>query len=186
MRIIAGEFRGRKLLPPAGEITRPITDRVKQSVFDVLSDLVVDATVWDCFAGTGSQGLESLSRGACSAVFFEFDRSAAAVLRRNIATLKVENRSQVFVGDLFLILGNRSTPNLPPADLIFLDPPYRFIPERAGDLRRLAQTIAKTHLSNTGLVIFRRPLEAPLALPPLTISDQRTYGSMVVEFLSPT
>lgn len=182
MRIIAGEFRGRKLLPPKTEATRPITDRVKQSVFDVLSDLVIDATVLDCFAGTGSLGLESLSRGAKSAVFFEMDRSAAAILRRNIAAMKVEARSRVVVGDLFSIFG-QSPPDFAPADLIFLDPPYRFIPERPDDLRRLAQAMAKDHLAANGLVIFRRPLEAPLTLPPLQIWDQRTYGTMVVEFL---
>ena len=68
MRIIAGEFRGRKLLPPEGDdVTRPITDRVKQSLFDILGPLLPDTRVYDCFAGTGSMGLESLSRGAAEA-----------------------------------------------------------------------------------------------------------------------
>ncbi|MDB5305247.1 MAG: rsmD, partial [Phycisphaerales bacterium] len=74
MRIISGEFRGRKLLPPEGDVTRPITDRVKQSLFDILTPLLPDARVYDCFAGTGSMGLESLSRGAAHATFFEADR----------------------------------------------------------------------------------------------------------------
>ena len=64
MRIIAGEFGGRKLLPPVGEVTRPITDRAKQSLFDILTPLIEGARVYDCFAGTGSMGLECLSRGA--------------------------------------------------------------------------------------------------------------------------
>src|SRR5687767_15734087 len=101
MRIIAGEFRGRKLLPPAGDVTRPITDRVKQSLFDILTPDLPDARVYDCFAGTGSMGLESLSRGAAHATFFEADRSAAALLRKNIAALQVENRSTVIDRDLF-------------------------------------------------------------------------------------
>ena len=74
MRIIAGEFRGQKLLGPDGDTTRPVTDRAKQSIFDVLSDRPDDAVVFDCFAGTGSFGLECLSRGARSAIFFESDQ----------------------------------------------------------------------------------------------------------------
>ncbi|HEX2971347.1 MAG TPA: RsmD family RNA methyltransferase, partial [Tepidisphaeraceae bacterium] len=89
MRIIAGEFRGRKLLSPEGDTTRPITDRVKQSLFDILTPLLPEAVVYDCFSGTGSMGLEALSRGAAQATFFEADRSALARLRQNIDALKV-------------------------------------------------------------------------------------------------
>src|SRR5678816_316313 len=101
MRIIAGVFGGRKLLPPAGEVTRPITDRAKQSLFDVIHDLVDGARVYDCFAGTGSMGLECLSRGAEHATFFEADRSAVALLRKNIDTLSVRDRCSVVDRDLF-------------------------------------------------------------------------------------
>src|SRR3954464_9310084 len=101
MRIIAGEFRGRKLLPPEGTTTRPVTDRVKQSLFDILSPLLPGARVYDCFAGTGSMGLESLSRGAERAAFFEKDPSALKRLRQNIETLGVTDRSIVIAGDLF-------------------------------------------------------------------------------------
>src|SRR5689334_22888118 len=93
MRIIAGEFRSRTILPPATGATRPITDRVKQSLFDILSPRIEGARVYDCFAGTGSMGLECVSRGAVHATFFEADRSAAALLRKNIATLGVRDRS---------------------------------------------------------------------------------------------
>ena len=71
MRIIAGEFRGRRLLPPTGDNTRPITDRAKQSLFDILAPLIPNSVVYDCFAGTGSMGLECLSRGAKLTTFFE-------------------------------------------------------------------------------------------------------------------
>src|SRR4051812_12713858 len=101
MRIIAGEFRGRNLLPPESDTTRPITDRAKQSVFDILAPLIEGSRVYDCFAGTGSMGLECLSRGAAAAVFFEADRSALKRLKDNITTLKVQNRSTVVPGDLF-------------------------------------------------------------------------------------
>src|SRR6187549_2551889 len=101
MRIIAGEFRSRQLLAPKTDATRPITDRVKQSLFDILAPEIPDAQVYDCFAGTGSMGLECLSRGAAHATFFEADRSAVVRLKKNIATLGVEGRSAVVAGDLF-------------------------------------------------------------------------------------
>src|SRR6476469_1469020 len=99
MRIIAGEFRGRRLLAPEGDATRPITDRVKQSLFDILSPRIEGATVYDCFAGTGSMGLECLSRGASHATFFEADRSAVQRLRKNISTIAVGDRADVIAGD---------------------------------------------------------------------------------------
>src|SRR5438874_2508970 len=95
MRIIAGEFRGRTILPPTGDTTRPITDRAKQSLFDILTPLLPGAVVYDCFAGTGSMGLESLSRGASRTLFFEADRSAVMLLKKNIDSLGVGDRSQV-------------------------------------------------------------------------------------------
>src|SRR5512132_4340090 len=102
MRIIAGQFRGRRLLPPeANDTTRPITDRVKQSLFDIVTPLLDGARVYDCFAGTGSMGLECLSRGAARATFFEADRSALVGLKKNIETLKVGDRARVVAGDLF-------------------------------------------------------------------------------------
>src|SRR5258706_7600811 len=102
MRIIGGEFRSRVILPPEDDqTTRPITDRAKQSLFDILTPLLPDAIVYDCFAGTGSMGLECLSRGASRASFFEADRSALERLRRNIETLKLNQRAQIIAGDLF-------------------------------------------------------------------------------------
>src|SRR5688500_5993687 len=98
MRIIAGEHRGRKLLPPEGDVTRPITDRVKQSLFDILTPRIERAIVYDLFAGTGSMGLECLSRGADRATFFEADRSAVNRLKKNIDALKLADRSQVITG----------------------------------------------------------------------------------------
>src|SRR5688572_1371831 len=75
VRIIAGEFRGRRLLAPKTDATRPITDRVKQSLFDILAPVIPESVVYDTFAGTGSMGLECLSRGAAGVTFFEADRS---------------------------------------------------------------------------------------------------------------
>lgn len=181
MRIIAGEFRGRRLLPPPSETTRPVTDRVKQSIFDIITPLIPGAVVYDCFAGTGSMGLECLSRGAERATFFEADRGAAERLRTNIQTLKVENRSVVITRDLFRWLAD---PNITgAATLLFLDPPYRYLRERADDLRNLATHLAARHLDSGATLIFRHDATDTLDLPPFRQEDVRTYGGMRVEFL---
>jgi 16S rRNA (guanine966-N2)-methyltransferase len=182
MRIIAGEFRGRRLLAPETDATRPVTDRVKQSLFDILTPLLPNARIYDCFAGTGSMGLESASRGAAHVTFFEADRSAATRLRRNIETLAIQNRSQVITQDLFRWFA--TTPEPPQrCDLIFLDPPYRFLRERAADLQSLAAEMAKKHLSPEGTIVFRHDAADQLELSALVVDDARTYGGMTLEFL---
>jgi 16S rRNA (guanine966-N2)-methyltransferase len=184
LRIIAGEFRGRKLLPPEGtDVTRPITDRVKQSLFDILTPLLPAARVYDCFAGTGSMGLESLSRGAAEAVFFEADRGAVARLRRNIEALGVGERAKVVPSDLFRWFRQPPAGTGPPADVLFLDPPYRFVRERPDALRDFAAGAASGHLAPGAVVVFRHDANDSLDLPPLVRTDQRTYGGMILEFL---
>lgn len=181
MRIIAGEFRGRKLLPPATDATRPITDRVKQSLFDILTPLLPDAIVYDCFAGTGSMGLESLSRGAAHATFFEADRSAIQRLNQNIQALGVEDRATVIAGDIFRWFADPKASGK--ATIVFLDPPYRFLEERADDLRRMAGQLAARHLANAGTVVFRHAADQTLELPDLQAFDHRAYGGMTIHLL---
>jgi 16S rRNA (guanine(966)-N(2))-methyltransferase RsmD len=184
MRIIAGMHRGRRILPPATDSTRPITDRVKQSLFDHLAPRIEGATVLDLFAGTGSMGLESLSRGAARATFFESDRSAVKVLRQNIDALKLTPLSTVISADLFKWFDNSAADPPLQADLVFLDPPYRFLIERPEDLRRLALQLAKRHLAPDAIVIFRHDGDDVLEMPALRRYDQRVYGSMMLEFLT--
>lgn len=182
MRIIAGQFRGRNLLSPESDTTRPITDRVKQSLFDILAPLIPDSVAYDCFAGTGSMGLECLSRGATRVAFFEIDRSALARLRRNIDTLKVQKESIVVPTDIFRYFSGK--PAVPPADLIFLDPPYRFLNERADPLRDLSAQLS-VQLKPEGTLVFRHDVADQLDLPTLDKYDERTYGGMALELLHP-
>jgi 16S rRNA (guanine(966)-N(2))-methyltransferase RsmD len=154
---------------------------VKQSLFDVVTPLLEDAVVYDCFAGTGSMGLESLSRGAKRAVFFEADRSALGRLKKNIAALGVESSSTVVSGDLFKYFQTAAKP-VEGAMLIFLDPPYRFLREQPDRLVALAERLAD-HLSVEGFVVFRHDAADQLALPPLVQADVRTYGGMQIDLL---
>jgi len=126
MRVIAGAWRGRRLIAPAGGQTRPTADRVRQALFDMLLHApwggraaIEGARVLDAFAGTGALGLEALSRGAAHATFIENDRTALAALRANIAACGAADRARVIAGDALA----------PPraqagCGLVFLDPPY--------------------------------------------------------------
>ena len=125
MRIVAGAWRGRALAAPAGNITRPSADRVRQTVFDMLLHApwggrgrVEGQRVLDVFAGTGAFGLEALSRGAAQAVFLERDRAALAALRANIAVCRAEAQCQVLPADAL------RPPRGEACGLVFLDPPY--------------------------------------------------------------
>lgn len=122
MRIIAGTARGRKILAPAGQGTRPITDRAKEGIFNMLVSLggVDDAVVIDLFAGSGSFGLECLSRGARRVTFVESDRHARQTLEANLATLGFADRATVLPTPV-----ERAVHTLGHADIAFCDPPYR-------------------------------------------------------------
>ncbi|HVT90559.1 MAG TPA: 16S rRNA (guanine(966)-N(2))-methyltransferase RsmD [Tepidisphaeraceae bacterium] len=186
MRIIAGEFRGRKLLgPESDQTTRPITDRAKQSLFDVITPLLDGAVIYDCFCGTGSMGLESLSRGAKFSVFFDRDRSAIKRLGENIETLGVKDRSRVVAGDIFKWFERSKGPPAEAglADLVFLDPPYRLVTEQSGAIQKLFASIQAHHLSVDGRIIFRHDTPELLVPDGFTRYDQRTYGNMTIDLL---
>jgi len=126
MRIIAGAHRGRRLVAPAGLVTRPTAERLRQALFDMLWHApwagrarVESARVLDAFAGSGALGLEALSRGAAAAVFLENDRAALAAIRANVAACREQERARVLAADVL------APPRADaPCGLVFLDPPY--------------------------------------------------------------
>lgn len=142
MRIIAGEFRGRRLEAPKGQGTRPTTDRVRESLMSALNSArggFEDAVVLDAFAGSGGLGMESLSRGAATAVFCEQGREAASVIERNLRTLGLgRERARLVRGDVLKRLPMPTADG--PFDLVFLDPPYALVPsEVLGFMGRLRE-----------------------------------------------
>lgn len=187
MRIIAGEFRGRSILPPAGDATRPITDRAKQSLFDVLAPRLDGSLVYDCFCGTGSLGLESLSRGAKFCTFFDSHRQALARLTQNITNLRVAERSRIVPGDLFkwfnLAATRPDAATVTGADIVFLDPPYRFLQTQTDELLQLAFYLAEQHIRPDGVMVFRHDGRDKLTLPRFEAFDVREYGDMTIELL---
>lgn len=158
MRIIAGEYRSRKLLSPEGFSTRPIPDRVKESFFGMLGSRVEGARVVDLFAGSGAIGLEALSRGAASCMFVEQEKDAEAVLRKNIEALRCEARSTVVRGDALGLSVPARCPQ--PVDLIFMDPPYPLVRQRLGWERIRQQAAALASLlavEPPGFLVIRTP-----------------------------
>jgi 16S rRNA (guanine966-N2)-methyltransferase len=123
MRVIAGEFGGRKLVAPDGTTTRPTTDKVRQAVFNSLGSMGVleGAVVADLYAGSGALGIEAISRGAERCIFVERDRSALHALRDNIAALGIADRSAVHATDVMAWV-----PAMRNVDIAFIDPPYAF------------------------------------------------------------
>ena len=122
MRIIAGEWRGRNLVAPQGDTTRPTADRTRETLFSMLVSRIGDfegLAVADLFAGSGALGLEALSRGAASCIFVEQDAAALRALRSNIANLRAQSQCDVRASSV-LALG----PAKAPLDLVLLDPPY--------------------------------------------------------------
>lgn len=157
MRIIAGELRHRKLFsPPEGSITRPIPDRVKESVFNLLRGHFEGSAMLDAFAGVGAIGLEAISRGAERVVMVERDRKVAEILERNASELGVRKKVEIVIGDA---LGPGALARCPrPLHLAFFDPPYDMARDKIGYKRIKAQFEAAVQLlDDTGYAILRTP-----------------------------
>jgi len=184
IRILSGKHKGRRLLPPpAGSETRPITGRVKKSLFDMLGERLIDAAVVDLYCGTGSMGLEAISRGARACWFAERDRAVVRRLRRNIEALGVGGRCTVWPGDLTAKLPARLDALGGAVDVAFVDPPYAAARQWSWPVA--ADTIfapLAEHLAADGLVVLRLPggLDLPDALGGLAIERTRAYGEMVL------
>lgn len=118
MRVIAGEFRSRRLKSIPGLATRPTPDRLRETLFDILGSRVEGVVFLDAYAGTGAVGIEAISRGAACAIFFERSKTAERVLRENLASLGIEDRALVALGAAASLIPRYK------AGIVFLDPPY--------------------------------------------------------------
>ena len=185
MRIIAGEHRGRRLLAPPGLSTRPMLDRVREALFSTLGELVADAHVLDLCAGSGSLGLEALSRGAASARLVERDRRTREVLRSNVEDLGVRERAAIVAADAL----EPSSWGEPGAryELVFFDPPYPWLRagERRADVLSAVQRLAKERLAPGALLVLHAPkdLLAPGAFGPSVSAKLREYGTNALWYL---
>jgi 16S rRNA (guanine966-N2)-methyltransferase len=173
LRVVAGDFKGRRLHAPRGTATRPTADRVREALFSMLAD-VEGVRVLDLYAGSGALGIEALSRGAASALFVERDANAAATIERNLASLDVDAR--VVRQDVPRFLARAEAT----FDLVFCDPPYDSASRVA---ERLAERLPAVISEGARIVIEsdkRRPLELPFPL-----LRERLYGDTRIAIYGP-
>ena len=178
MRVIAGRLRGATIRTPGTDAVRPTYDRVRESLFSIIEPHLGGASVLDLFAGSGSLGIECLSRGADSATFVERDRSVLEVVRTNLEELELQAASRTVRGDAIRLL-KRGLPGAP-FDIVFVDPPY------ASGLAAEALTLLgeSTLLSDDALVV----VEYETGRPPqesagrLSLVRAKTYGTTEVGF----
>lgn len=186
MRVISGKAKGRKLRSVPGDTTRPITDRVKENLFNILGDWVLHTRWLDLFAGTGQVGIEALSRGAEHAVFVDKARAAILTVRKNLETTALSGSAQVIQLDAFHYL---IKPGLDPFDLIYVAPPqYRNLWREV--LATIDEQPASLLLDDGMVVVQIDPKEfEELALSNLSLFDKRRYGNTMLcfyEVSSPT
>ena len=181
MRIISGEAKGRTLYAPQGLQTRPTSDKLRGSLFNILGARVAHARVLDLFGGTGALALEALSRGADYAVIADNARAAIQAIERNARSVlkdEYDARVRVVRGDYRSVLSGLSGPAF---DLVFLDPPYRMLDAYGDALNRLE---AAGLLSSDGLAVLERLRDVSVPLPEsFEHMDTRTYGDTAVDFI---
>jgi 16S rRNA (guanine966-N2)-methyltransferase len=178
LRVIAGTAKGRRLKLVPGDSTRPIMDRVKESLFNILSTDIEEALVLDLFAGTGGVGIEALSRGAARAVFVEGNRVAVNVIQENLRTTGLVHRAQIVRSDVFIYLRNDPATGF---GYIHIAPPqYKNL--WADTLKAI--DARPSWLNPDGVAVAqidpREFIELPLQN--LTLVDQRKYGSTLLCF----
>lgn len=189
MRIIAGEFGGRRIAAPDTDATRPMLDRVREAVFSRIDGRLADARVLDLFAGSGSLGLEALSRGASHVRFVERGAEALAALAKNVADLRVADRVRIWRGDALRYESWRDRrTDEPPYDVAFFDPPYKLVtnPDTSPVLVRALEALVLDNMSAHGLVVVHAPTRDVGALRPGPEwgFDLREYGGSGIALLT--
>jgi 16S rRNA (guanine966-N2)-methyltransferase len=159
VRVIAGQFKGRRLKAPSWDGLRPTSDKLRETVFNILAPRVAGARVLDGYAGTGAMGIEALSRGATHVSFVERDRRATALIEANLALCGVKQGYTIECGDVASVL--RRTPRDAEFDLVLLDPPYDIDP----DTVTRALEAAAGRLAAAGLVVLERPTRREPEVP---------------------
>ena len=183
MRVVGGRLRGRTLAAPKSQAVRPTTDRLRESLFNILvhsyNDPVTGARVLDLFAGTGALGIEALSRGAAFALFVDAGAEARALLRENVAALGLGGVSRIFRRDATKL--GPADPN-PPFSLAFLDPPYGYGLAEAA----LASARAGGWLTADALIVVEEATKSAFATPEgFTELDRRRYDDTEFIVLQP-
>lgn len=181
MRIVAGEFKGRRLDGPKGSQTRPTSDKVREALFSILGD-IDGARVLDLFAGTGALGIEAVSRGASSAVLVERDRRMIETAANNAQAVDgLGERIKVLRGEALRFLGDYADARF---DIVFLDPPYKHAERLTEDLSELLPRV----LAEEATVVTESARRNPLQLDEkaFALRSEHTYGDTLIRILDRT
>lgn len=178
-RLTGGTAKGRRLFSVPGRDVRPALARMRISLFEILRPRLEGASVVDLFAGTGSLGLEALSRGAARALFYDVDRRSLEAVEKNLERLGFAGHGRAVYGSAF-----DAASRLEPADLVFVDPPYDFYVERAAEMRGLLETLVGRGMAGpeSRIISEHRLREGLGEIAGGKIVDQREYGDTVVTF----
>ena len=191
MRVIAGCARGIPLNSLIGDKTRPIQDRTKESLFNILSGVIPGSRVLDMYAGTGAIGIEALSRGAMSCIFVENNRSAIEVITKNLEATKLQDKAQVVLYDVFDVVPYLEK-NKIEVEIVFASPPYPLVEKDSyrDKLLNLFSLMCSNHIIQPeGLIMLQHrktDFEIPQETICLELFDTRTYGDTQFSFFKNT
>jgi len=177
LRVIAGRYGGRKLCGARGFSFRPTLDRVKESIFNVLGDDVIGRKVADLFCGTGSLGIEAISRGALRATFIDVSKTSLDIARKNAALLGIESQAEFIRAD---ILGSRLNPAGMNFDLVFADPPYDL---QCGN-RLVKLLLGRGILAKGGLFVYEHQAREEFDSEGLRLLRNLKFGQTVVDIFA--
>ena len=179
MRVISGSARGLKLKSPEGLNTRPTADRIKESLFNIISPYIYDSTFLDLFSGSGAIGIEALSRGAKEASFVDFDINSINIIKTNISLSKFEQKSTIYNLNVLDAIDKLSTENKK-FDIIFLDPPYN----KGLLLPTLKKIEEHKILKDDGFIICEQHIDEPkIELETLYVYRTKEYKITKIVFL---
>jgi 16S rRNA (guanine(966)-N(2))-methyltransferase RsmD len=179
MRIIAGQYRGKKLSAGSDLSIRPITNRLKETIFSIIHEIVFEKKILDLFSGSGSLGLEALSRGAGHLTFVEREESSIKVLNRNLKEFKIDPDSiEIVKSDVLEFLKN----NRNEYHLIFSDPPFKYPSLQ----QMINQVFINNSLDSKGLLVLHHEIDNPLQTEnvPYTLLKQKKIGRSLLSFIS--
>lgn len=185
MRVIAGSARGICLTSVRGDKTRPIQDRTKESLFNILSGIIQESRVMDLYAGTGAIGIEALSRGAASCIFVEHNKQAIQVIRDNLVATGLLNKATVLKCDALEVASYLEKDSIK-LDIVFAAPPYPLVEKNSyrNELLTFFSILSEKHIIQPEGVVILQQRKAEFQIPPeascLELFDTRMYGDTQV------
>jgi 16S rRNA (guanine(966)-N(2))-methyltransferase RsmD len=189
MRIISGKAKGVQLSALNSKRTRPILDRAKESMFSILGNSVLDSVVLDLFAGTGSLGIEALSRGANRCLFVENSTNAIKVIKKNLRNANLLKRTVVLKINVFRLLDFIKNKDIK-FDLILVAPPYKLLDIDCGDRKRifslLEAFVSKQIINEKGVIVLQHHIKQKIiqeCFKQLSVIDERQYSNTQLTFL---